>query len=106
MRRSHSEPTVVVFFNQSSSVADELALADYVNEQVDGYYQPGYDWGAAVKGNTVDWAEFVPYLQQYIVVASPVGKDAFRRGFIAGYGGNAEATYGRALRKACQRSGG
>jgi len=103
-RRSRGEPTVIVVINQSSSLADELAAAEYVNEETQTYYQPGYDWGAVIKNNTVDWADFIPYLQQYIVIASPVGKDAFRRGFIAGFGGSAEATYDYALRQACQRS--
>jgi hypothetical protein len=106
VRRSRSQQPVVIVYNQTSSVADEVALADYVNQEVQGYYQPGYDWGAAVKGNQVDSAEFVPYLQQYIVVASPVGRDAFRQGFINGFGGTAETIYDRALRQACQRSGG
>jgi len=103
-RRSHGTPTIVIVYNQIPNAGSDVAWVDYVNQEVQGYYQPGYEWGAVLKANTVDWAEFIPYLQQYIVSASPTGQDAFRRGFIAGFGGSAVATYDYALRQASQRS--
>ena len=101
---AYRAPTIVVVYNQVPSAGSEVALADYVNQQEQGYYQPGYEWGVVLKANTVDWAEFIPYLQEYIVSAPAVGKDAFRRGFLAGFGGSAPATYDYALRQASQRS--
>ena len=100
----HGGPVTVIVYNQPACAGSELALADYVNQQVQDYYQPGYEWGAGLKANTVDWAVFIPYLEQYLVVAPPVGKNAFRQGFIAGFGGSAAATYDYAFRQASQRS--
>jgi len=94
-----SQSTIVIV-----NVTDDAAMAEYLNEQIQGFYQPGYDWGALLKGYQIDWAEFVPLLRKYVVEASEVGRDAFRRGFIAGFGTSAEAVYGNALRQACRRS--
>jgi hypothetical protein len=70
------------------------------NEEVQNYYQPGYQWGIGLRANSLGWDGFIPYLKQYIAVASPVGQDAFRDGFVAGFGGNAEAIFDRAARQA------
>jgi hypothetical protein len=51
----------------------------------------------------VDWNQFVPYLEEYIVPAMPAAQDAFRRGFIKAFGGNAEALYDRAMKQASQQ---
>jgi hypothetical protein len=82
----------------------DSTAAIYAYEESQAYYQPGYEWGEGLKTYTVAWADFVPYLQRYLVNASPIAQEAFRRGFIAGYGTSAEATYSSAWRRACQRS--
>jgi hypothetical protein len=90
---------VVVF----SPPAYDATAAIYAYEESQNYYQPGYEWGEGLKGNALEWAEFVPYLQQYLLNVSPVAQDAFRQGFVRGFGATAEAIYDRAMRQACQR---
>ncbi len=96
-------PRSVTIVTVYAPVYDSTA-AIYAYEESQAYYQPGYEWGEGLKNYTVAWADFVPYLQRYLVNASPIAQDAFRRGFIAGYGTSAEATYSSAWRQACQRS--
>jgi hypothetical protein len=100
--RRHDQPVVVNVVVFSPPVYDATA-AIYAYEESQNYYQPGYEWGAGLKGNSLVWAEFVPYLQQYLLNVSPVAQDAFRRGFVTGFGNTAEAVYDRAMRQACQR---
>jgi hypothetical protein len=76
---------------------------DYISEDLQGYYQPGYEWGASLRQYIVGWDRFDPYLEQYVVNASPAAQDAFRRGFIEAFGENAEALYDRAMRRASQQ---
>ena len=80
----------------------DAAVANDVYQEAQSYYQPGYQWGAGLKDNSVAWVDFLPYLEQYLLSASPVGRDAFRRGFIEGFGGNGEATYDYAFRQAAR----
>jgi hypothetical protein len=96
-------PRSVTIVTVYAPVYDSTA-AIYAYEESQAYYQPGYDWGEGLKSYTFAWADFIPYLQRYLVNASPIAQDAFRRGFIAGYGTSAEATYSSAWRRACQRS--
>jgi hypothetical protein len=76
---------------------------DCVPEDWQGYYQPGYEWGASLREYAVSWQQFGPYLEQYVVPASPAAQDAFRRGFIKAFGGNAEALYNRAMNRAARQ---
>ena len=94
-------PPVVTVVNVYAPVYDSTA-AIYAYEESKAFYQPGFDWGAGLKGNEIAWADFIPYLQKYVVSASPVAQDAFRQGFIMGFGSSAEATYDYAMRQACQ----
>lgn len=75
----------------------------YAEQDLQGYYQPGYDWGASLRQYTVGWEQFGPYLEKYVVPATPAAQDAFRRGFIEAFGDNAEALYDRAMRRASQQ---
>ena len=75
-------------------------LRHYADSEAQGYYQPGYEWGASLRQYRVSWDQFGPYLEQYVVPATPAAQDAFRRGFIEAFGGNAEALYDRAMRRA------
>jgi hypothetical protein len=70
------------------------------DQEVQDYYQPGYEWGIGLRENRVMWDGFIPYLKEYLAAASPVGQDAFRSGFVAGFRGNAEAIFDRAARQA------
>ncbi len=90
--------TVVTIY---APVYDSTA-AIYAYEESKAFYQPGFDWGVGLKGNDIAWADFIPYLQKYVVSASPVAQDAFRQGFIMGFGTSAEATYDHAMRRACR----
>ena len=97
-----SQPVVV---GLGVGIGCELACDSYAaatSEEAQGYYQPGYDWGAGIKDNHLAWAEFLAYLERYVLSASPVGRDAFRRGFIEAFGGNGDATYDYALRQAAR----
>ena len=112
-RRGHSDPVVLVVVNTfpawqgggcgpvPASYADTSAGEDTVFD-AGAYYQPAYEWGADLKEFLVRWDQFVPYLKEYIVAAPAAGREAFRAGFIAGYGANAEATYDYAMRQACR----
>jgi hypothetical protein len=86
---------LVVFYNNPVSY-DPSAYY----QEVQDYYQPGYQWGVGLRDNSMMWDGFVPYLKEYIAAASEVGQDAFRDGFVAGFGGNAEALFDRAARRA------
>lgn len=83
-------------------VAPAYSDYDYVSEDLQGYYQPGYEWGAQLRQYTISWDQLGPYLEQYVVPASLAAQDAFRRGFIEAFGGNAEALYDRAMKRASQ----
>lgn len=72
------------------------------DQEVQDYYQPGYEWGAGLRENTLKWDGFIPYLKEYLAAASTMGQDAFRSGFVAGFRGNAEAIFDRAARQAYQ----
>ena len=84
----------------------DLRCAGYdpvaIVEDAQSYYQPGYDWGAGIRGSQLAWADFLTYIERYVLSASPVGRDAFRRGFLEAFGGNGEATYDYALRQAAR----
>jgi hypothetical protein len=96
--RAHRRNAVVIV-----AVAPCYSDYDYVSEDLQGYYQPGYEWGTSLRQYSVSWDQFGPYLEEYVVNASPAAQDAFRRGFIEAFGGNAEALYDRAMRRAAQR---
>ena len=76
--------------------------ASYAHEEAQSYYQPGYQWGAGLRQNNLAWADFLPYLEQYLLIATPNAQGAFRRGFVEGFGGNGEATYDYAFRQAAR----
>ena len=96
-------PVVVVNVVTIYTPTYDATAAIYAYEEAQNFYQPGYEWGAGLKANNLPWADFHPYLQEYVVSASPVARDAFRRGFIVGFGGNGEATYDHAMRRVAQR---
>jgi len=98
-RQHRAAQPVVTVVTVYAPVYDSTA-AIYAYEESKAYYQPGFDWGVGLKGNNIDWADFIPYLQKYVVSASSVAQDAFRQGFIMGFGSSAEAAYEHAMRQA------
>ena len=67
------------------------------------YLMLGHDAGKGLRNKTVTWDWFVEYLQAYIVNAPPWARDDFQRGFVAGYGDNAESTYKKGIQQVEQR---
>lgn len=84
-------------FGCSGNDADAAAY-----QAAQDFFQPGYQWGAGLRANTLAWGDLVPYLEQYILNADPRSRDAFRRGFVKAFGGNGEATYDSAYRQAAR----
>ena len=90
---------VILNFGPSCDGGDTVD-ASYAREEAQSYYQPGYQWGAGLRQNNLAWSDFLPYLEQYLLIATPSAQGAFRRGFVEGFGGNGEATYDYAFRQA------
>ncbi|HUI08387.1 MAG TPA: hypothetical protein VL486_15410 [Verrucomicrobiae bacterium] len=69
---------------------------------VDGrtYLVLGHDWGKDLRLDIVAWNQFVTYVKAYITNAPAGARDDFRRGFVSGYGRNAEATFAKAVKAA------
>lgn len=78
------------------------AITLYAYEESQAFYQPGYQWGTGLREFNLAWADLQPYLEQYLLNASPNAQVAFRRGFVEGFGGNGEALYDRAFRQAAR----
>jgi hypothetical protein len=91
------QPQTLVVVVYSNPVWYDPTVYD---QEVQDYYQPGYQWGVGLRENSLGWDGFVPYLKEYVAAASSVGQDAFRSGFVAGFRGNAEAIFDRAARQA------
>jgi hypothetical protein len=68
------------------------------------YLMLGHDAGKGLRNKTVTWDWFVEYLQAYVVNAPPWARDDFQRGFVAGYGDNAESTYKKGIQQVEQRN--
>ena len=66
------------------------------------YLVLGHDSGKALKKKTVTWNWFVEYLQAYIVNAPSWVRDEFHRGFVDGYGDDAESIYRKGFQQARQ----
>lgn len=66
----------------------------------DAYYQPGYQWGSSLSQYSVTWDQLLAYLSAYVVTAPPTAQNAFRAGFIDGFGGSGPATYDHAFQVA------
>jgi hypothetical protein len=66
------------------------------------YLTLGHDSGKGLKKKDVTWNWFIEYLQAYIVNAPPWARDDFHRGFVSGYGDNAEAIYRKGIQQAQQ----
>jgi hypothetical protein len=64
------------------------------------YLQLGHDWSRDLRLDIATWDQFVAYVKAYILNAPPTARDDFRRGFIAGYGVNAEAAFDKVLKQA------
>jgi hypothetical protein len=68
----------------------------------DAYYQPGYQWGSSLSQYSVTWDQLLAYLNAYVVTAPPTAQNAFRAGFIDGFGGSGPATFDHAMQLASQ----
>jgi hypothetical protein len=68
------------------------------------YLMLGHDAGKGLRKKTVTWDWFVEYLKAYIVNAPPWARDDFQRGFVAGYGDNAESMYKKGIQQVGQRN--
>jgi hypothetical protein len=85
-----------------SSPAYYYVGAPTANQAQDAYYQPGYQWGVSLSQYTVTWDDLLDYLSAYVVTAPPVAQNAFRAGFIDGFGGSGPATFDHAMQIASQ----
>jgi hypothetical protein len=65
-----------------------------------GVYELGHDWGQDLRREVVTWDEFVVYLKDRIPQMSDNDRTEFIRGFAAGYGSNAQAAFGKAMKEA------
>jgi hypothetical protein len=91
----------VVFVNAGAVYSPGYyADAPTVDQVQDAYYQPGYQWGVSLSQFTVTWDQLLDYLSAYVVNAPPVAQDAFRAGFIDGFGGSGPATFDHAFQVA------
>jgi hypothetical protein len=68
--------------------------------QEENFYQLGYDWAKDLRSEVSTREEFTSYLKSHITKASLESYDAFRKGFLAGYGVNAAAAFDKAFQKA------
>ena len=102
--KRNDPPTVVVNVVTYYTPVYDATADIYAYEEAQSFYRPGYDWGVGLRANNLPWAELLPYLREYVVSASPVARDAFREGFIVGFGGNGEETYDRVMRRASRGS--
>jgi hypothetical protein len=67
------------------------------------YLMLGHDAGKALRSKTASRDWFVEYVRAYIINAPPSARDDFRRGFISGYGENAESVLKKARQDAQQQ---
>jgi hypothetical protein len=85
--------------------ADANAQVDtYTNQNAQGYYQVGYQWGVQLKQYHLTIDQLATYLKTYILPASPAQQAAFRSGFVSSAAADAAAVYDRAMQGAGQRS--
>ncbi|HXI83489.1 MAG TPA: hypothetical protein VNL17_05295 [Verrucomicrobiae bacterium] len=66
------------------------------------YLMLGHDAGKALRKKAVSWDWFVEYLQAYIINAPSWVRDEFQRGFVSGYGDDAESMYKKGFQQAQQ----
>src|SRR6266850_2650928 len=86
--------------------------ANYYSDNTPGYPQYdgrtylmlGHDAGKALKSKTASRDWLVEYLRAYIINAPASARDDFRRGFISGYGENAESVFQKAMQDAGQQN--
>jgi len=98
----HGNQTVVFINAAPLYVAGYSGGAPTVDQVQDAYYQPGYQWGLSLSQYSVTWDQLLDYLGAYIVNAPPAAQDAFRAGFIDGFGGSGPATFDHAMQVASQ----
>jgi hypothetical protein len=66
------------------------------------YLVLGHDTGKSLRNKSVTWDWFVEYLQAYVVNAPQWARDDFQRGFVSGYGDNAESIYNKGIQQVRQ----
>ena len=76
----------------------------YAGQDLDSFYQPGYQWGGELKLYHVTMDQFVAYVKSYILSASPVQQAAFRSGFVAHFGADGQAMYDQAVQQAISQN--
>ena len=99
-RHDRVQTTFVFVSTAPFYYSDYYVNAPTVDQATDSYYQPGYQWGVALSQYSVTWDQLIAYLQDYILNASPTAQDAFRSGFIDGFGGSGPATFDHAMQVA------
>jgi len=83
--------------------ADQDAQVDpYANQNAQGYYQVGNQWGGELKGYRLTVDQLATYLKSYVIPASPAQQAAFRSGFVASAAPGAAAVYDQAMQEASQ----
>jgi hypothetical protein len=79
-------------------------VATYTNQNAQGYYQVGYQWGVQLKQYNLTIDQLATYLKTYILPASPAQQAAFRSGFVSSVWPAAAAVYDQAMQRAGQQS--
>jgi hypothetical protein len=75
----------------------------YENQDAQGYYQVGNQWGIELKQYQVTMDQLVTYLRAYIINSSPAQQSAFRSGFIASALPDATVMFDQAMQQAASR---
>jgi hypothetical protein len=76
----------------------------YENQDAQGYYQVGNQWGVELKQYQVTMDQLVTYLRAYIINSSPAQQSAFRSGFVASALPDATVMFDQAMQRAVSRS--
>jgi len=76
----------------------------YANQNAQGYYDVGYQWGGELKQNRLSVDQLAAYLKTYILAASPPQQSAFRAGFVASAAADAAAVFDQAMQEAGRRN--
>jgi hypothetical protein len=100
---SSSQPYCVYPAPVDSSPEQDSPVV-YENQDAQGYYQVGNQWGAELKQYQVTMDQLVTYLKSYIINSSPAQQNAFRSGFIASALPDATVMFDQAMQQAAQRS--
>lgn len=101
---SSSQPYCAYSAPVDNSPDQDSPDAYYANQDAQGYYQVGNQWGAELQQYQVTMDQLVTYLKAYIINSSSAQQNAFRSGFIASAIPNATVMLDQAMQQAVPRS--